>query len=68
MPAASIGEVDRAVGFDSEVVGSVQRLSLKRVCQDGALAVLFKAPEKAIAVRADDQPALSVDGEAVASE
>ena len=66
--AVRIGEVDRAVALDHDVVGAAEALALVAVGQHGALAVLLDAHERAARKGGDDQPALAVERQAVRAD
>src|SRR5207245_3226712 len=54
-----------AVGFEDQVVGAVKALAHVIVGENGLLAVLFNTADAAVAVLAQDQPALRVERQAV---
>src|SRR5262249_27473768 len=62
---ARIGEPDRAVRCDREVVWRVELLAVVFVGDDGDRAVELGAGDAAAAVLAGDEPPLAIDGVAV---
>jgi hypothetical protein len=68
-PEPGVGEIDAAVGFADEVVRPVEPLALEPVDQHlggGEFAVRRPAGQTPVAALADDQPALRIEGRAVA--
>ena len=63
-----IGEVDRAVALDHDVIGAAEALPLVAVGQHGALAVLLDPHERAARKGGDDQPPLAVESQPVRAD
>src|SRR5713226_3416648 len=57
-----VGEPDRIVRLDDDVVGRVERLAVIAVAQDGDAAVILGAGDAPCVVLAGDEPALAVAG------
>src|SRR6266571_3813866 len=66
--AVGVGEVDRAVLFDDDVVRSVELLAFEAVGEHGALAVLLDPVDRPSGPGRDDEPALPVEGEPVRAD
>src|SRR6266516_5997200 len=66
--AVGVGEVDRAVLLDDDVVRSVELLAFEAVCEHGALAVLLDPVDRPSGPGRDDEPALPVEGEPVRAD
>src|SRR5262249_19218062 len=60
-----VGEVDRAVGLDHDVVGAVQSLALETLGEHGARTVVRDARDATAVVLGGDHATLSIEGEAV---
>src|SRR6266702_99037 len=66
--AVGVGEVDRAVLLDDDVVRAVELLPFEAVGEDGALAVLLDPVDRPPGPGRDDEPALPVEGEPVRAD
>src|SRR5882672_11379976 len=66
--AVGVGEVDRAVLLDDDVVRSVELLAFEAVGEHGALAVLLDPVDRPSGPCRDDEPALPVEGEPVRAD
>src|SRR6185312_13761932 len=64
-PERRVGEPDRAVGFDDDVIRRIERLALEAVAQGGDGAVVLGAAYLAAAMLAGDEAALTIAGVAV---
>src|SRR5262249_54989602 len=63
-----VGEIDRAVALDHDVIRSAEALALVIVGEHGALAVGFDAHERAASEGCEDEAALAVEREAVGAD
>ena len=63
--APGVGEVDRAVGLDDDVVRPVEAAALEAVGDHGEAAVELLPGDAAAVVLAGEQPALEIAGEPV---
>ena len=66
-PRPRVGEIDAAVGFDDDVVGSVERVALKAVGNDGDASVMLQAGDSPAIVFAGDEAALEVTRQPVSA-
>src|SRR5262249_53100257 len=66
--AISVGEVDRAVALDHDVVGPAEAFALITVRQHGAPAILLDAHQRASRKSRYDQPALPIERQAVGAD
>src|SRR6266436_5836438 len=66
--AVGVGEVDRAVLLDDDVVRAVELLAFEAVGEHGALAVLFDPVDRPSGPGGDDEPALPVEREPVRAD
>src|SRR5437762_1387095 len=66
--AVGVGEVDRAVFLDDDVVRPVELLAFETVGEDGALAVLLDPVDRPSRPGRDDEPPLAVEGEPVRAD
>ena len=64
-PVGRVGEPDRAVGMDDDVIGRIQPFAVEFVDQDRDLSIQFGARHAPPAMFAGDKPALPVSGVAV---
>src|SRR6267378_206846 len=66
--AVGVGEVDRAVALDDDVVRAVELPAFETVGEYGALAVLLDPVDRPSGPCRDDEPALPVEGEPVRAD
>src|SRR5882762_7065304 len=66
--AVGVGEVDRAVALDDDVVRAVELPAFETVGEHGALAVLLDPVDRPSGPCRDDEPALPVEGEPVRAD
>jgi hypothetical protein len=56
-----IGEKDGAALCDDEIVGTVEALAFKLVCERGEAAVFFQTCDAALAMLAEDEISVGID-------
>src|SRR5262249_45391962 len=66
--AVGVGEVDRAVALDHDVVGAAEALAFIAIGQHGAPAVLIDAHQRAPREGGHDQPTLTIERQAVGAD
>lgn len=60
-----IGEPDRIIGLDHDIIGRIEALAVEPIGQHGDGSVIFGARDAAAGVLASDKPALPIASEAV---